>query len=49
MEPKIKGNFKIQVIKYCSTGYERNGRNVFWKYSIKNSGEFRNKLKSKGF
>ena len=35
------------VIKYCTTVYERNGKNLFW--SIKNSGEILNKLKSIGF
>ena len=34
-------------IKYCTTVYERNGKNLFW--SIKNSGEILNKLKSRGF
>ena len=38
---------KNHVIKYCTTVYERNGKNIFW--SIKNSGEILNKLKSKGF
>ena len=38
---------KNHVIKYCSTVYERNGKNLFW--SIKNSGEILNKLKSRGF
>ena len=33
--------------KYCTTVYERNGKNVFW--SIKNSVEILNKLKSRGF
>ena len=37
---------KNHVIKYCTTVYERNGR-LFW--SIKNSGEILNKLKSRGF
>ena len=35
------------VIKYCTTVYERKGKNLFW--SIKNSGEILNKLKSRGF
>ena len=35
------------VIKYCTTVYERNDKNLFW--SIKNSGEILNKLKSRGF
>ena len=38
---------KNHVIKYCTTVYERNGKRVFW--SIKNSGEILNKLKSRGF
>ena len=38
---------KNHVIKYCTTVYERNGKNLFW--SIKNSGEVLNKLKSRGF
>ena len=38
---------KNHVIKYCTTVYERNGKNLFW--SIKNSGENLNKLKSRGF
>ena len=38
---------KNHVIKYCTTVYERNGKNLFW--SIKNSGEILNKLKSQGF
>ena len=35
------------VIKYCTTVYERNGKELFW--SIKNSGEILYKLKSTGF
>ena len=38
---------KNYVIKYCTTVYERNGKNLFW--SIKNSSEVLNKLKSRGF
>ena len=38
---------KNHVIKYCTTVYERNGTNLFW--SIKNSGEILNKLRSRGF
>ena len=38
---------KNHVIKYCTTVYERNGKNLFW--SIKNLGEILNKLKSRGF
>ena len=38
---------KSHVIKYCTTVYERNGKNLFW--SIKNSGEILNKLMYRGF
>ena len=38
---------KSHVIIYCTTVYKRNGINMFW--SIKNSGEILNKLKSRGF
>ena len=38
---------KNRVIKYCTTVYERNGKTLFW--SIKNSGEILNKLKSRCF
>ena len=38
---------KNHVIKYCTTVCEKNGKNLFW--SIKNSGEILNKLKSRGF
>ena len=38
---------KKHVIKYCTTDNERNGKKLFW--SIKNSGEILNKLKSRGF
>ena len=38
---------KNHVIKYCTTVYERNGKKLFW--SIKNSGEILDKLKSRGF
>ena len=38
---------KNHVIKYCITVYERNGKKLFW--SIKNSGEILNRLKSRGF
>ena len=31
---------KNHVIKYCTTVYERNGKNLFW--SIENSGEILN-------
>ena len=45
LTPRLTAN-KNLVIKYCTTVYERNGR-LFW--SIKNSGEILNKLKSRGF
>ena len=38
---------KNHVIKYCTLVYKRNGKNLCW--SIKNSGEILNKLKSRGF
>ena len=38
---------KDHVIRYCTTVYERNGKHLLW--SIKNSGEILNKLKSRGF
>ena len=38
---------KNHVIKYCEKVYERCGKNLFW--SIKNSCEVLNKLKSQGF
>ena len=38
---------KNHVIRYCEEVYERSGKNLFW--SIKNSGEVLNKLKSRGF
>ena len=38
---------KNHWIKYCEKTYEREGINYFW--SIKNSTEILNKLKSKGF
>ena len=38
---------KNHVIKYCTTVYEKNGKNLFW--YIKNSIEILNELKSKGF
>ena len=38
---------KKHVIKYCEKVYERSGKNLFW--SIKNSCEVLNKLKSRGF
>ena len=38
---------KNHVIRYCEKVYERSGKNSFW--SIKNSVEVLNKLKSRGF
>ena len=38
---------KNHVIKYCEKVYERSGKNLCW--SIKNSNEVLNKLKSRGF
>ena len=38
---------KNHVIRYCERVYERSGKNLFW--SIKNSGEVLNKLKSREF
>ena len=38
---------KNHVISYYEKVYERSGKNLFW--SIKNSGEVLNKLKSRGF
>ena len=38
---------KKHVFKYCEKVYERSGKNLFW--SIKNSCEVLNKLKSRGF
>ena len=38
---------KKHVIEYCEKVYERSGKNLFW--SIKNSCEVLNKLKSRGF
>ena len=38
---------KTHWIKYCEKTYEREGINYFW--SIKNSTEILNKLKTKGF
>ena len=38
---------KNHVIRYCEKVYERSGKNLFW--SLKNSGEVLNKLKSRGF
>ena len=35
------------LIKYCEKVYEISGRNLFW--SIKNSGEFLDKLKARDF
>ena len=38
---------QIHVIKYCEKVYERSGKNLFW--SIKNSGEILDKLKTRDF
>ena len=38
---------KAKVIKYCETGYDRSGKNMFW--PIKNSGEVLSKLKDIGY
>ena len=38
---------KNHVIRYCERVNKRSGKNLFW--SIKNSGEVLNKLKSRGF
>ena len=38
---------KNHVVKYCTTVYERNCKKIVW--SIQNSGEILNKLKSRGF
>ena len=38
---------KNHVIRYCEKVYEKSSKNLFW--SIKNSGEVLNKLKSRGF
>ena len=38
---------KKHVIKYCENVYKRSGKNLFW--SIINSCEVLNKLKSRGF
>ena len=38
---------KNHVIKYCTTVYERNGKNLFW--SITDSNKILNKFKSRGF
>ena len=38
---------KNHVNKYCTAVYERNGKKLFW--SIENSGEILNELKSRGF
>ena len=39
--------FSVCLSGYCTTVYKRNGKKLFW--SIKNSGEILNKLKSRGF
>ena len=38
---------KNHIIRYCEKVYERSSKNLFW--SITNSGEVLNKLKSRGF
>ena len=43
----ITSVIKTHGVKYCETVCERNGKNLFW--SVKNSGEMHDKLKSKGF
>ena len=40
-------NTRNKVLKYCEKVYERSGKKLFW--SIKNSCEVLNKLKSRGF
>ena len=45
--PSCLTEIKNHVLKYCTTVYERNGITLFW--SIKNSGEILNELKSRGF
>ena len=39
--------YQNHVIRYCEKVYERSGKILFW--SVINSGEVRNKLKSRGF
>ena len=49
-EKKVKqpqGLVILTCFKYYTTVYERNGKNIFW--SIKNSVEILNKLKTRGF
>ena len=44
----LKEIFELdKSLRYCEKVYERSGKNLFW--SIKNSGEVLNKLKSRGF
>ena len=43
----LSSTIKNHVIKYCEKVYERSGKNRIW--SIKNSCEVLNKLKSLGF
>ena len=45
--PSCLTAIKNHIIKYCTTVYEMNGKKLFW--SIKNSDEILNKLKSRGF
>ena len=39
--------FHIAILRCCEKVHEWSGKNLFW--SIKNSGEIRKKLKSRGF
>ena len=39
--------YQKHLIKYCEKVSEKSGKNLFW--SIKNSGEILNKLKTRGF
>ena len=43
----LRASLLSKIIRYCEIVYERSGKNLFW--SIKNSGEVLNKLKSRGF
>ena len=47
LSKKKKKKKKKHAIRYCEKVYERSGKNLFW--SIKNSGDVLNKLKSRGF
>ena len=44
---QLRASLLSKIIRYCEKVYERSGKNLFW--SIKNSGEVLNKLKSRGF